>query len=209
MSRALSSSGKSRSRAGRTRNDLADHAIVPCRCLTARQWRQRAGRVRPGRSVGRPRQLARFAFLRLFQRAVKLDQRARRWADSLLDVLVPSSRLARPVPPRQLDFRSRIHLLRASPLPSFLRSVTDLFNLSSKPEHWRPTLSKHDLANAVFALDEQALQGAVGQEPRGGSSAVMRERERRKVGEKGRRWVEQRLGEMERERAGAAGHDEL
>ncbi|GEM12589.1 plus agglutinin [Rhodotorula toruloides] len=106
-------------------------------------------------------------YMHVFQRAVKIDQRARRWADSLLDVLVPSSRLPSRVKPRQLDFKSRIHLLRASPLPSFLKSLNELFKLPSDPAHWRPSLSKHDLSNALFSLQEKALQGKVGEEARG------------------------------------------
>ncbi|KAK4330298.1 hypothetical protein RTBOTA2_005956 [Rhodotorula toruloides] len=101
-------------------------------------------------------------YMNVFQRAVVIDQRARRWADSLIDVLVPSSRLPPPAKPQHLTFKSRIHLLRSSPLPSFLRSLNELFNLPSNPAHWRPQLSKHHLANALFSLEERALQGTVG-----------------------------------------------
>ncbi|BGP35057.1 hypothetical protein JCM10296v2_006887 [Rhodotorula toruloides] len=140
-------------------------------------------------------------YMNVFQRAVVIDQRARRWADSLLDALAPSSHLSPPVKPQHLTFKSRIHLLRSSPLPSFLRSLNELFDLPSNPAHWRPQVSKHHLANALFSLGERALQGGVGEEARGGCSAVLRERERRRVGESGRRWVQERLEETKREEA--------
>ncbi|BGP11074.1 hypothetical protein JCM10049v2_006973 [Rhodotorula toruloides] len=140
-------------------------------------------------------------YMHVFQRAVVIDQRARRWADAVLDALVPSSRLPPPVEPQHLTFKSRIHILRSSPLPSFFKSLNELFNLPSDPAHWRPQLSKHHLANALFSLETRALQGSVGEEARGGCSAVLRERERRRVGESGRRWVQERLEEMKREEA--------
>ncbi|GAA6028098.1 hypothetical protein JCM8097_001870 [Rhodosporidiobolus ruineniae] len=84
------------------------------------------------------------------QRAVKLDQRARRWATSLLSLVLspPPTAPSSPSPPT--DPRALTALLRPSPLPRFRRALSALLALPTSEAHPRPFLSKHEMAFVVF-----------------------------------------------------------
>ncbi|GAA6028082.1 hypothetical protein JCM8097_001862 [Rhodosporidiobolus ruineniae] len=89
------------------------------------------------------------------QRAVKLDQRARRWATSVLSSVLspPPTAPSSPSPPT--DPRALTALLRPSPLPRFLRSLSALLALPTSEAHPRPFLSKHEMAFVVFGNKAQ------------------------------------------------------
>ncbi|BGP43150.1 hypothetical protein JCM10449v2_007174 [Rhodotorula kratochvilovae] len=123
--------------------------------------------------------------LNVIQRTVSIDQRARAWASALLAFVgaaPPGSR----GPSSTLDARARAALLRASPLPRFLRATEALFALPRT--HMRIGVSAHEVAQGVFSLEERAVELPAwkrreGGEARvGGCSAVRLEKERRRLG---------------------------
>ncbi|BGP51353.1 hypothetical protein JCM10450v2_007291 [Rhodotorula kratochvilovae] len=123
--------------------------------------------------------------LNLIQRTVSIDQRARAWASALL-ALVGAAPPGSRGPSSTLDARARAALLRASPLPRFLRATEALFALPRT--HMRIGVSAHEVAQGVFSLEERAVELPAwkrreGGEARvGGCSAVRLEKERRRLG---------------------------
>ncbi|GAA5843319.1 hypothetical protein JCM11251_007284 [Rhodosporidiobolus azoricus] len=90
------------------------------------------------------------------QRAVRVDQQARRWATSLLSLFFAAPSPA-PSTATTLDPRAVATLLRSSPFPSFIRTAEELFALPL--QHMRMSVSKHEMAYAVFANEAQMQQG--------------------------------------------------
>lgn len=121
--------------------------------------------------------------LSLEQLAIRVDRRARRWADRFVDLMtrksVPRSRS--PIAPTRLSIRERTQLLRDSPFPAFMRSVDSTFKAPRDPAHFRIGISPHDLANAIFAIRTDGTAAMAPRPPRsrgqeeGGVSAVQRE----------------------------------
>ncbi|GAA6053265.1 hypothetical protein JCM3770_002685 [Rhodotorula araucariae] len=131
--------------------------------------------------------------LSLAQRTVAIDRRARSWASAVIALVSPSSSApAAPAPEAEASLdgraRARAALLRASPLARFLRAAEALFALPR--QHLRLGVSAHEVAQAVFAPHDRAIEvpawrrrGPAGSEERvGGCSAVALERARRAVG---------------------------
>ncbi|GAA5982131.1 hypothetical protein JCM11641_000597 [Rhodosporidiobolus odoratus] len=93
------------------------------------------------------------------QRAVKLDQRARRLASPILSFLLgdkapsfsPPPSVSAPTSPREVTA-----LLRPAPFPSFLQTLEELFALPMK--HMRISVSQHEMAFTVFGNRGQ-MQG--------------------------------------------------
>ena len=144
-----------------------------------------------------------FDRLNLAQRALTIDRRARAWAQRAVHAVRPPR--TGPRDPAALSSAERAHLLRASPLARFLRATNALFALPR--ERMRIGVSAHVAAQAVFALQEPAVevplwQRRAGEGSRqGGCSAVLLEMEKRMSPEA---WERARKAIAEREQGGAA-----
>ncbi|GAA5915321.1 hypothetical protein JCM6882_005190 [Rhodosporidiobolus microsporus] len=95
-------------------------------------------------------------FLSPMQRAVRVDQQARKWATSFLSLFLTPPPLA-PAASAPSDPRAAATLLRSSPFPAFFRTVDALFALPL--DHMRIGVSKHEMAYVVFANGAQMEQG--------------------------------------------------
>ncbi|GAA6001641.1 uncharacterized protein JCM10292_004972 [Rhodotorula paludigena] len=104
--------------------------------------------------------------LSITQRAVKIDIVAREWAGAVVDWITAASAKSSAAPAvpifnlteslGALSVPDRAALLRASPLPSFLRTLDPLLGLPMS--RLRLGVSKHNIANAVFSLSIPAIE---------------------------------------------------
>ncbi|POY70301.1 hypothetical protein BMF94_6700 [Rhodotorula taiwanensis] len=152
----------------------------------------------------------------LEQLAIRVDRRARRWADRFVDLMTRKSvaRSRSPTAPTRLSIRERTQLLRDSPFPAFMRSVDSTFKAPRDPAHFRIGISPHDLANAIFAIRTDGTAAMAPRPPRsrgqeeGGVSAVQRELWRRAASDEELEVVRRQLaaeqGAKSSERAGPA-----
>ncbi|GAA5900826.1 hypothetical protein JCM8208_004621 [Rhodotorula glutinis] len=140
----------------------------------------------------------------LAQRALSIDRRARTWAQRALDAVRPAR--APRLDPAALSSAERTSLLRASPLPRFLRTTNALFALPR--ERMRIRVSAHVVAQAVFGLQVPAVEVPLWQRRegegarQGGCSAVLLEMEKRRSPEA---WENARRGIERRERGETQG----